>query len=284
MIDVITHTHKSPTVGTQLKCKICHKRSSGSIANHSIYIASLSNEPNKIRCLFYPISYLDQAPKTVDGIIVMGNFSPENQQLIKDFFHKDTPMVFIGRCCAFPEIMDWITYDVEQCVRLAAEQLLLAGRKRLLYIGGINLQGPDEHKHKIAYFQTFLKEHPEVECLDILEGEHGSDSGYQMMSNWLAQNPHRRPDGIFISNDPIAFGALRALAEDEITVPDDVSVVVINGDAPGSNTIPPLTTIDVHTEEMGTAAVNCLLEQICKKRKFTTKLQYCPTLVIRKSV
>lgn len=239
---------------------------------------------NKVRCSFYPISYIDQAPKAVDGAIIMGNFSPENQELIRSFFHKGTPLVFVGRECAAPEAMDWVTYDVEQCIRVAAERLVTAGRKRILYLGGENLQGPDERTHKIAYFQKYMKEHTDIECVDILQGQHGADSGYEMISQWLDQHGKNRPDAILVSNDPIAFGVLRALAEHHISVPEDISVVGINGDAPGSTTIPPLTTMDVHTEEMGHTAITCLLEQITKSRAFSTKIQFTPTLIERKSV
>lgn len=241
---------------------------------------------HKVRCSFYPISYIDQAPKNIDGAIIMGNFSRENQELIRAFFRKGTPLVFVGRECAAPEDMDWITYDVEQCIRIAADNLLKAERTRILYLGGENLQGPDERTHKIAYFQRFMKEHPDIACVDILQGQHGADSGYEIISHWLDSHPdvNERPDGILVSNDPIAFGVLRALAEHHISVPDDISVVGINGDAPGSTTIPPLTTMNVHTEEMGRTAIACLLEQIAKSRTFSTKIQFTPTLIKRSSV
>lgn len=239
---------------------------------------------NDVRCMFYPIQYLDQVPRDVDGVVLMGNFSPENQARIRDSFRKGTPMVFVGRVCIDPDRMDWVTYDVEQAVQIAVEQLLKAGRTRVLYLGGINLQGPDEHTHKIAYFQRILQEHPEMECVEILEGEHGTNSGYQMMSAWLDEHMDQLPDCVFVSNDPIAFGALRALAEHGIAVPDQISVVGLNGDDPGANTIPPLTSVDVHTEAMGQEAIQCLLEQMNRMRMVTKKIRYATTLIERKSI
>ena len=70
----------------------------------------------------------------------------------------------------------------------------------------------------------------------------------------------------------------------EIRVPEEISVAGINGDSPGENTVPPLTTVDVHTKEMGEEAVRCLLERIKGKRSFAKKVSCSPTLLPRKSV
>ena len=237
---------------------------------------------NRIRSLFLPLHYLDQTPKDTDGVIIMGNFSMENQKWIRSHFGESMPMVLVARESYCPRGMDWITYDEVACVRLAMDALAESGRSRILYIGGINLEGPDEKTHKIAYFKEYIREHPQMECAGILEGEHGTESGYRMTNRWLDQGG--KADGILASNDPIAFGVLRALAEREIRVPEEISVAGINGDSPGENTVPPLTTVDVHTKEMGEEAVRCLLERIKGKRSFAKKVSCSPTLLLRKSV
>ena len=53
-------------------------------------------------------------------------------------------------------------------MRLAMDRLHQAGRQRILYIGGINLEGPDEKTHKIAYFKEYLKEYRQMECAGVL--------------------------------------------------------------------------------------------------------------------
>ena len=239
---------------------------------------------NRVRCLFLPINYLDQTPRDTDGVIIMGNFSMENQERVMDFFDSSMPKVLIARRNCRPGKADWITYDVASCVRLAMDALYEAGRRKILYVGGINREGPDEKNHKIAYFQNYIKEHPQMKCVGILEGEHGTESGYMMMRDWLGRKEEEKADGILVSNDPLAFGVLRALSEREIRVPDQISVSSINGDSPGENTVPPLTTVDVHAGEMGEEAVRCLLERIKGKRTFAKKIQYSPSPVRRMSV
>ena len=239
---------------------------------------------NRVRTSFLPINYLDQAPKDTDGVVIMGNFSMENQEKIRSFFGSHMPQVLIARKCSRPGTIDWITYDTPACVRLAMDALFQAGRNKILYIGGINLEGPDEKTHKIAYFREYIREHSQMECVGILEGEHGTESGYVMMNRWLDGPGAQGADGILVSNDPIAFGVLRALAERGIRVPEQLCVVAINGDSPGENTMPPLTSVDVHTSEMGEEAARCLLEQIKGKRSFAKKVQLSPSMIWRRSV
>lgn len=239
---------------------------------------------NRVRSLFLPIDYLDQAPQNADGVIIMGNFSMENQKKIMNFFGDGMPKVLIARECACPGRIDWIGYDEKACVRMAMDSLLQAGRKKILYVGGINTEGPDEKLHKIACFREYIRTHFQAECAGVVEGEHGTESGYVMMNRWLDQEGAGSADGILASNDPIAFGVLRALAERGIAVPGQVSVIAINGDSPGENTVPPLTSVDVHTEELGEEAVRCLLEQIKGERSFFKKVEYSPSLIVRASV
>lgn len=239
---------------------------------------------NRVRSLFLPLNYLDQTPRDTDGVIVMGNFSAVNQRKIREFFGETMPMVLLARESSCSEGMDWITYDEVACIRLAMDALYGAGRRRILYIGGVNLEGPDERTHKIAYFKDYIREHGQMECVGILEGEHGTESGYVMMSNWLEEKHEEKADGILVSNDPIAFGVLRALAERGIRVPEQMAVAAINGDSPGENTVPPLTSVDVHTKELGEEAVRCLLERIKGKRDFAKKIVYEPSLILRRSV
>lgn len=238
----------------------------------------------RIRCTFLPISYLDQLPERPDGVILMGNFSYDHQRELIQRFSEALPMAFIGRDCCEPQRFDWVGFDAQICIEEALSALKAADCRRVIYIGGINPEGPDERKHKILWFQNWMRKHTEMETVDILEGEHGAESGYHMMRDWLDAHHDLPADGVVVSNDPIAFGVLRALAEHGISVPERISVIGINGDVPGETAFPPLTTIDVHATEQGMEAVCSLMEQINGARAFTKKVLLTPTLVKRSSV
>lgn len=235
-----------------------------------------------IQCTFLPISFLRQMPSQLDGAIVMGNFE-KNQMEEIIAVARGIPLTFIGKINYMPHDMDWVSYDVKSSVDTAMQYLLDTGHQRIMYIGGYDVPGTPEQYHKLSYFRQFLSEHPELSCPGVIEGEHGAGSGYQMMHTWL-QSHSTLPQALFVSNDPIAFGVLRALTEHDISVPSEISVISINADGPGAATAPPLTTIDIHTEQMGREAVICLLERLYKQRSITKKVLYTPKLVLRNSV
>ena len=234
-----------------------------------------------VSCSFIPYSFLKQLPSHLDGIIIMGNFEKAQVEEIISASH-DIPLAFIGKINYEPQRMDWITYDVKICVYTAMQHLADMGLKSVLYLGGVDVLGTPEDYQKLFHFKNYLKNNPALTCMDIIEGEHGAESGYCMMKSWL-QKADTLPQAVFVSNDPIAFGVLRALAEEEIAVPSEISVISINGDGPGESTAPPLTTVDIHTDIMGEEAVHCLLERIRKERKITKKVLFTPALVCRSS-
>lgn len=69
----------------------------------------------------------------------------------------------------------------------------------------------------------------------------------------------------------MAIGALRALRESGLKVPEDVAIVSFNGIEASEFANPPLTTIKVHTEEMGRTGVKLLLDRL-KGRELPLKV------------
>src|SRR5437667_1219540 len=93
-----------------------------------------------------------------------------------------------------------------------------------------------------------------------------------------------RPDGVFCSNDPVAIGAMRAIAEAGLRVPDDIAVAGAGNVHYSDFLAVPLTTVDQGTFEIGKRAADLLLERIASKRKLRPKkILIEPRLVMRQS-
>ena len=122
-----------------------------------------------------------------------------------------------------------------------------------------------------------------MEFAGSLVGEHGVESGYSLMNEWFLKK-REIPDAFFVSNDPIAVGAIKVLNERYISVPENVSIVAVNGDSSGMLSFPALTSIDVHTFEMGKEAVEVLGERIQRKRTLAKKVEFCTSLIRRGTV
>ncbi len=69
-------------------------------------------------------------------------------------------------------------------------------------------------------------------------------------------------DVVFCVTDRTALGALDALREAHIRVPDDIALLGFDNVAQSSHTSPPLTTVDVYKREMGAIAIDILHRQI----------------------
>jgi DNA-binding LacI/PurR family transcriptional regulator len=84
---------------------------------------------------------------------------------------------------------------------------------------------------------------------DVVTGDYTVEGGYRAMLALLDREP--RVDGVFAASDLMAAGALRAIAERGLSVPDDVAVVGFDDIPLAEATSPPLTTVHQSTEELG---------------------------------
>lgn len=112
-----------------------------------------------------------------------------------------------------------------------------------------------------------------------------TETAYRDMLEWLRKRSGSRlPTAFFVDNDLIAFGAMKALWENEIQIPEDVSLVGFDDLPYCAVSIPPLTTVHVHKHEMGQMAVRQLLRMMEQKNQAHYKMECCTSLIERESV
>ena len=132
-----------------------------------------------------------------------------------------------------------------------------------------------------------------LEARDAWRVELGTDSvesAYRDMLAWLDRKPHRAdgsldlPTAFFADNDAMAVGAMRALAERGLSVPEDVSVIGFDDLEYASAAHPSLTTVHVPRFEIGRMAARKLLEQAEGEVRYTSVTHLSTRLVERQSV
>jgi DNA-binding LacI/PurR family transcriptional regulator len=114
-----------------------------------------------------------------------------------------------------------------------------------------------------------------------LAGHAGGGRGGCDAGQVLAQIPDAR--AIFVANDHMALGVLRALHERGRRVPEDVSVVGFDDTPESAYFIPPLTTVRQDFQRVGRAAVRLLVDQLTSGTKRKDRVLIDPELVCRKS-
>ncbi|MEA4875086.1 LacI family DNA-binding transcriptional regulator [Anaerorhabdus sp.] len=215
----------------------------------------------------------------MDGIICIGKFSKTE---IAEFRKITDKIIFIDM---FMDkiYVNTIVMDVQNAMKDAVEYLISLGHRRIAFLGGIEyttdgLQYRDQRKF---YFEKYCSQYNVEYLRYIREEEFTTESGYKMMKSLLSQP--KLPTAVFCANDPIAFGALNALSDAGLNVPDDISLIGFNNDPTSAYANPPLTTINVPSEKMGEFSAQ-FLAMFLKQKKIYPMMSMVPCeLIIRQS-
>jgi len=115
----------------------------------------------------------------------------------------------------------------------------------------------------------------------IVNGDFTQSGGYRAMRE-LLQQPER-PEAIAAANDLIALGAMRAIYESGLTIPDDIGIVGFNDNQFASHLSPPLTTIRQPTYDIGCEVAKMLIKRILGKEILNRHIVLPGELVVRQS-
>jgi Transcriptional regulators len=165
----------------------------------------------------------------------------------------------------------------------AVEYLIEKGHTEIGYLrGDYRIKGFQyrEYGYKRAMERAGLRPDPK----QIITIGTKLESAYEGMKEYLEQEP-ALPTAYFADNDVIALGAMRAMKEKGIRIPEDVSVVGFDDSKFGLISVPGLTTVHIYKHEMGATAVRRALDYVKNQDKAEKmKIQVCTTFVERESV
>lgn len=148
----------------------------------------------------------------------------------------------------------------EEVGAMATRHLMDIGCKRVAHIGGMALS-PVVGRLE-GYKRTLAKRGMPVDPQLIVNTgrveELGDESGYEATKKLLKLSP--RPDGIFCYNDPVAFGAIAAILDAGLRVPEDVAVVGCGNNFYDKFLKVPLTSVDQQSVAIGQRAAKLGLQ------------------------
>ncbi|MFH0962499.1 MAG: LacI family DNA-binding transcriptional regulator [Planctomycetota bacterium] len=218
--------------------------------------------------------------RRVDGMIV-DPVEPEgpNQHLAR-LARERFPLVL---CKRVPGLKAHTVYvDYASGAREAYDFLTKKrGRTRIAFFGRktrFHEDGPEAVEKRFGLVFTADMVHLKSADIDAYR------AGYAGVKEVLADAGRPRPDAIFCDDDRTAIGALLALAEAGVRVPQEMSVVGMD-DLPASEfAAPPLTTVAQPKEDFGLKAAEVLLEAIVKGPSFEpVQIAMKPRLIVRAS-
>ena len=161
--------------------------------------------------------------------------------------------------------------------RMATEHLLALGHRTVWHIGGP--PGWPEADDRVRGWRGALEAAGAAVPVP-LRGDWSARAGYELTQQLLDE---AEVTGIFVANDQMALGALRAWHEAGRHVPDDISVVGFDDIPEAPYFIPPLTTMRQDFDEMGRSGLRLLLETIEAPDGAPAHVEVLPELVVRAS-
>src|SRR5580704_5281045 len=161
----------------------------------------------------------------------------------------------------------------------AAKYLLDHGRRRLAFLGGASNHYP-EFLERFRGYAAAIQESgalllPQLR-VDAISTE---ESGYRAACELLCRKEHF--DAIFAASDLIALGAMHALRDQEVSIPEEAAVIGFDDIPSAGLANPPLTTVMQDTRRAGEALVETLLKLIDGEPATSTVLP--ARLVVRQS-
>ncbi len=198
--------------------------------------------------------------KKPQGILFLGGTS---EHFRRDFEKIDIPCVLVTNDASqhtFPNLSS-VSTDDRHAARCAAQTLLELGHREFVLIGG-NREISDTSRLRYEGCMQALQEKnvPFDEKQDYKGVRYSYQDGYNATQQLLASR--RQFTALFAVADVMAVGAIRALRDNGLRVPEDVSVMGFDGLSLGSYLVPQLATIGQNTKVMAKRSVEILLDHI----------------------
>lgn len=182
---------------------------------------------------------------------------------IKQLAAKEYPLVLVNQNAASEyENVAVVNMQDEKWAYYAIERLVELGHRRLLYLGCERRRLPAKRRKQGA----FAAAHHHQDSIDVfteVNGDFNEDTAYDIVKDVFARaKPEERYTGIFAANDLMAIGAINALKDLGLSVPEDVSVIGFDDISISKYLSPSLTTIHYNFPEIASVSVNTLIDAV----------------------
>ncbi|MCI0519096.1 MAG: LacI family transcriptional regulator [Chloroflexi bacterium] len=218
------------------------------------------------------------AQKQVDGILLVPARSAARPVALIQA--RGLPVVILDRKVPHANA-DVVRSDSETGAHRLTQLLLDQGHKRIAILSGPH--GVSTAEDRAAGFLRAMTEAGLGKNAAVMFGAHTHASGYEMAQRVLAYSP--RPTALFAGNNFIAFGAMKALREAGLSIPEDISLVAFD-DLPPTLTVEPFITVAAQPAyEMGRIATHLMVDRLRGQAPQECQEILLPTeIVVRRSI
>jgi LacI family transcriptional regulator len=217
----------------------------------------------------------------MDGLVLIAPLAPRPQL---EHIARTVPTVVIGRH-GHSTAYDTVADDDHTGAALVVDHLADLGHRRIAHIeqhetDPTRLAEMPNAVRAEGYRQA-MRARDLAGHIDIASTSYTQEGGY-LGTRELLNRPHR-PTAIFAGADIVAMGALQALTEAGLSVPDDISLAGYDNTSFAALGPIALTSVDQAGHHVGTHAARLLLDRIADRARPTAQLKLSPTLIARRT-
>lgn len=193
----------------------------------------------------------------VDGIVLMSNRLDDD--CIDYLYNLDFPFSLIGTPNTNLEDINHVDNDNLLAAYELTKHLISIGRKRIAIIAGEENLTMTQNRI-LGYKKALEEEKLPFDKSLVFMGSFDEDTGRKYGE--IIGSLKNKPDGIIVTDDLVAYGALRTIEELRIRVPEDIAMASFNNSILSQYGNIPLTSVDINSAELGEKAVDLLVDAI----------------------
>lgn len=218
----------------------------------------------------------------VDAVIAIGKFSDAQ---VTTLSHLTGNLVFVDQD-QLAHGYDSVVTDFDVAVQQVVDFFWQHEQRKIGLICGSESTTDDQLAVIDPRYTAYCQEMQARDAFDpklVFTGDYTAESGYEQMQAAVTRLGKNLPHAFFVTNDPMAAGALKALRENEIAVPQRVSLFSFNDTTIAKYVFPELSSVHVDTEMLGAEAADLVADRLQSGRSTPQRVTIGTRLVERES-
>ncbi len=217
--------------------------------------------------------------KRVDGILVSSSLTIDDTSYYQMIVNSGLPLVFFDRCIHGIGA-SCIGVNDRLASTLITEHLIRHGYPSIGFLNGST--GVSIGKARYEGFKDAMRTHGLTWNEQwVVEYGFNEKSGFEAMNHVLSLSEY--PRAIVAVNDPVAIGAMKAIQQAGLSIPEDIAIVGFTNDIRAELLTPSLTTVHQPAHEIGKLAAAKLIRTIENPNEPVESLEIDTSIVVRRS-
>ena len=217
----------------------------------------------------------------VDAVIYVGMFNRDISGILSNI---NKPII-IAYSTSSDEFTCSVNYENEEAAAGLTRHLIKNGHKRIAVITGLAHTTPAQTRLK-GISRAYEEANLVFDNTLVRNGDWERTSGYACMKDLLMANQHSLPTAVLAMNDLMAVGAMDAIRDSGLKVPEDISVVGFDNREVSNFVFPKLTTIEIDMKAIGFTAAQMATQKLSGVGEYADKRNVIipSNLIIRDTV